>query len=246
MITSLPFFDVSHGVKQGCKQSPTLFSLYINNLANDIKQISLEIDIGDQQLSLLLCADEIALIAHDAQSLQLLLNKLNEWCGKWRLSINSDKTKIVHFRPASVSCFNDLFSCGHLNIEKTEKYKYLGLWFQEHLDLKFATSKLAKSARRALSVLHAKFKCAGGMSYDVYTKLYTSLVEPILYYCSGIWGLTGSTKVNTVQNKACRYFLWVGKMLQRLLEETWAGRTAWSIKGWKLVVFFLQTYKYSE
>ena len=206
-----PFFDVSHGVKQGCKLSPTLFSLYINDLANDIKQMRLGIDIDDQQLSLLLYADDIALIAPDAQSLQLMLNKLNEWCSKWRLSINSEKTKIVHFRPASVLCCNELFSCGHLNIKKTEKYKYLGLWFQEHLDLKFATSELAKSASRALSVLYAKFKCAGGMSYDVYTKLYTSLVEPILYYCSGIWGLTGSTKVNTVQNKACRYFLGVGK-----------------------------------
>ena len=73
-----PFFDVSHGVKQGCKLSPTLFSLYINNLANDIKQIRLGINIGDQQLSLLLYADDIALIVPDAQSLQLMLNKLNE------------------------------------------------------------------------------------------------------------------------------------------------------------------------
>ena len=128
---------------QGCKLSPTLFSLYINDLANDIKQMRLGIDIDDQQLSLLLYADDIALIAPDAQSLQLILNKLNEWCSKWRLSIYSDKTKIVHFRPASVLCCNDLFSCGHLNIEKTEKYKYLGLWFHKHLDLMFATSELA-------------------------------------------------------------------------------------------------------
>ena len=58
-----PFFDVSHRVKQRCKLSPTLFSLYINNLANDIKQIRLGIGIGDQQRSLLLYADDIALIA---------------------------------------------------------------------------------------------------------------------------------------------------------------------------------------
>ena len=36
-----PFSDVSHGVKQRCKLSPTLFSLYINDLANDIKQMRL-------------------------------------------------------------------------------------------------------------------------------------------------------------------------------------------------------------
>ena len=60
--------------------------------------------------------------------------------------------------------------------------------------------------RRALSALYAKFKSAGGMAYDVYTKLYQSFVEPVLFYCAGIWGLT-----DTVQNKACKYFLGVGQ-----------------------------------
>ena len=183
-----PFIDVPQGVKQGCKLSPTLFSLYINDLANEIKEMGLGIGIDDLQLSILLYADVIALIVPDAESLQLMLNKLNDWCSRWRLSINCEKTKIVHFRPTSIVRCNKNFSCGQLDIEQIEKYKYLGLWFEEHLDLKFATSELAKSASRALSALYAKFKCAGGMSYDVYTKLYTSLVEPILFYCAGIWG----------------------------------------------------------
>ena len=63
------------------------------------------------------------------------------------------------------------------------------------------------------------------MSYGVYTKLYTSLVEPILYYFSGIWGLTVSTKVNTVQNKTCRYLLWVGKNAASLATR---GDMGWS------------------
>ena len=72
--------------------------------------------------------------------------------------------------------------------------------------MKYATSELAKSASRALLILYAKFKNSGGMAYDVYYKLYTSLVQPILSYCSVIWGLTNYSKINTVQNKACRYF----------------------------------------
>ena len=47
--------------------------------------------------------------------------------------------------------------------------------------MKFATSELTKSAGRTLSDLYATFKSAGGMAYDVYTKLYKSLVEPILF-----------------------------------------------------------------
>ena len=160
-------------------------------------------------------ADDIALIDTDVDSLQLMLNKLHEWCSRWRLSVNSDKTKIVHFRPTTVQLCNKQFSCGNLNIELTDKYKYLGLWFQEHLDMKYANSELAKSASRALSVLFTKFKNSeggvGAGAYDIYCKLFTSLAEPILFYCSGIWGLTDYGQINTAQNKACRYFLGVGK-----------------------------------
>ncbi|MCG8113538.1 MAG: reverse transcriptase family protein [Candidatus Thiodiazotropha taylori] len=208
---STPFIDVHQGVKEGCKLSPTLFSLYVNDLAQEIKSLNTGVDIDEVQLSILLYADDVALIAPDANSLQIMLNKLNEWCCKWRLAINSDKTKIIHFRPVNAQKCNDTFSCGNIDIEMTDRYKYLGLWFQENLDMKFATTELAKSASRALSVVYAKFKSVGGMAYEVYTKLYKSLVEPILYYCAGIWGLTDYSKINTVQNKACRYFLGVGK-----------------------------------
>ena len=102
-----PLIAVSQGVKQGCKLSPTLFSLYINDLASDIKQMNLGVDIDELQLSILLYADDIALIAPDADSLQLMLDKLQDWCSRWRLTVNSDKTKIVHFRPLNVQTCNN-------------------------------------------------------------------------------------------------------------------------------------------
>ena len=100
-----------------------------------------------------------------------MLDKLSEWCGKWRLTINSDKTKIIHFRPLSQTRCNFNFTCGNIEVDLTDRYKYLGFWFQENLDMKFATSELAKSAGRALSALYAKLKSAGGMAYDVYKKV---------------------------------------------------------------------------
>ena len=59
--------------------------------------MNLGVDIEDLQLSILLYADDVALIAPDAESLQLMLNKLHEGCCKWRLSVNSDKTKMFTF-----------------------------------------------------------------------------------------------------------------------------------------------------
>ena len=132
-----PFIDGQQGVKQECKLSPTLFSLYINYLVKEIKQMNLGDDIDDYQLSIFMYPDNVALIAPDVESLQGMLTKLHDWCSKWRLSVNSEKTKIVHFRPIPTTRCNYKFSCGNVHIENTDKYKYLGLWFQENLDVKY-------------------------------------------------------------------------------------------------------------
>ena len=58
-----PFLDVILGVKQGCKLSPMLFAIYINDLAEEIKSLNCGLEIGDDQLALLLYADDIVLFA---------------------------------------------------------------------------------------------------------------------------------------------------------------------------------------
>jgi hypothetical protein len=50
------------------------------------------------------------------------------------------------------------------NIEYVESYKYLGLWFDEHMNMNKAVRELAKSASRALGALYGKFVSCGGMS----------------------------------------------------------------------------------
>ena len=63
------------------------------------------------------------------------------------------------------------------------------------------------------------------MDYDVFCKLYESLVEPVLFYGASLWGLSEQKKVNTVQNKACRYFLGLGKNASNLASQ---GDMGWS------------------
>ena len=71
--------------------------------------------------------------------------------------------------------------------------------------------EITKSASRALGVVYTKYLHAGGMSYDVYTKLISSLVEPVLFYCAGIWGTRYYKEIDVVVNKACRHFLGTNK-----------------------------------
>ena len=179
-------FPVLSGVKQGCNLSPTLFAVYINDLAEEIKASGIGVHYDDDVIGILLYADDVVLLAESEKDLQTLLDILDRWCRRWRLLVNCDKTKIVHFRPPSIQHSRSEFTCGDLTISFTDKYKYLGLWFNKHLNMQFAVSELVKSASRALGALHAKFSYAGGTSFEVYDKLYKALVQPVMYYGSAI------------------------------------------------------------
>ena len=92
-------FYSNYGVKQGDVPSPTLFNFYINDLAVKIKQENLGINVSDKNISILLYADDMAIMSDSEQNLQKKLYIVSEWCNKWRIKVNCKKTNIVHFRP---------------------------------------------------------------------------------------------------------------------------------------------------
>ena len=92
------WFDCASGVKQGCNLSPTLFSVFANDLVREVNDLDLGVSMGESRVSLLLYADDIALVANSEEDLQTMLNTLHEWCRRWRVLINTNKSKCVHFR----------------------------------------------------------------------------------------------------------------------------------------------------
>ena len=89
-------------VKQCCILSPNLFSIYLNDLANDIKNLNCEIYIYTintcTYIDFTIYADYIVLTAESEDKLQRMLTVLNERCKEWRNCLNESETKIVHFR----------------------------------------------------------------------------------------------------------------------------------------------------
>ena len=57
------WFPSNIGLKQGCLLSPILFSILIDDLAKEIKNFDIGVEIGDTLLSILLYADDIASLA---------------------------------------------------------------------------------------------------------------------------------------------------------------------------------------
>ena len=94
-------FATEYGVKQGDCLSPNLFSLFINDMANEIKSKCNGVSLGNFDVHCLLYADDLVLLAETEEDLQCMLDTVLLWCRKWHMKINPKKSNVVHFRPQS-------------------------------------------------------------------------------------------------------------------------------------------------
>jgi len=205
------WFAVNCGVKQGCLLSPLLFNIYINDLAVALKGLGKGVKTGEDIISVLLYADDLVLLAETESDLQLLLDALNYWCGRNCMLINKDKSKVIHFRSPSTKRTDVIFTCGDVVLDIVGCYTYLGLLLEDHLDLNVTAKAVSQSASRALGLVIAKCKSMGGMPYNAFTKLYTSIVLPVITYGASIWGTRAYSVISKIHHRACRYYLGVGK-----------------------------------
>ena len=143
---------------------------------------------NNELVPILLYADDVVLLANNEDDLQLMLNRVHDWCSGWRVELNGRKTQVVHFRNKSVPCTSTSFTCGVLELAISSHYKYLGIVFNEHFDMAFTAKAVAQSASHALGLIISKCKAAGGFPYREFTKLCESVVRPVMEYGSSIFG----------------------------------------------------------
>ena len=74
------WFDVNTGVKQGCILSTTLFALYIDDLAKELNSSAFGVQVNNRNVAALLYADDIVLLAPNAENLQTSIDLIHNWC----------------------------------------------------------------------------------------------------------------------------------------------------------------------
>ena len=205
------WFNVDSGVRQGDSLSPTLFSLFLNDLATEIKELDVGIMVAGMCLSILLYADDIVLCAPTAEKLQLMLDVVGKWCRKWGMQINAKKSQILHVRNPQRPRSSFQFNCGGAPLAYTEKYKYLGFILHEHLINTSNVNALASAASRSFGRIHSIFKSVGNLGIKTYETLYSTYIKSIMNYASGVWGFRHYDSPQVLQNRIMRFYLGVHK-----------------------------------
>ena len=92
------FVITMQGAKQGDPFSPRLFDLFIMDI---IRILNLDTDpvfLQGKAIYILCFADDLLLLAAGPEGLQTSLNKLADYCNKWNLEVNINKTKAMCIR----------------------------------------------------------------------------------------------------------------------------------------------------
>ncbi len=96
-------------------------------------------------ITCLLFADDIVLLSEYAEGLQNSLNKLNEYCNKWLLTVNINKTKVMVIDKGA--CLYVTLDNETLDVVK--EYKYLQLLLNKSGSFVKSIENLSKRAMKA-------------------------------------------------------------------------------------------------
>ena len=235
-------FSCPMGVKQGCILSPTLFSIYINDLPSFFLNANVyQIPLVDLELSSLLYADDLVLASESSIGLQRQLNLLKSYCDKWHLKVNKEKTKIMVFRRGGVLRSYEKWFYGDEKIAATAHFSYLGVYFSSFHHWGYNQKFRADKGLRAMGSLNRMMLTIPNISSDLTLKVFDTRIIPILHYGSEVWGYSDSQCIERVQLKCCKNIMKIHSRVPGIAVRGEMGRLPLSInRRYNLINYWLR------
>ena len=167
--------EVLSGIPQGSILGPVLFTIFINDLPDNI----------DSECKIYADDTKIYNNSSNKETLQADLYTLQEWSNIWNLYFNVKKCKVVHYGKQNPQ--HEYFMKFNSNIDKIEESdheKDLGITFDSALSFDAHINNAIKKANQMLGIIRKSFDY---LDKEIFVKLYKAIVRPQLEYGNTVW-----------------------------------------------------------
>lgn len=181
------------GVKQGCCMSPILSNIFQNDLHDIFDEKCVPLKLGHKHINSLSWADDLVLMSSSPAGLQRCLDKLYDYCYKWGLSVNQDKTKCMVINDHSKSSSHIFYYNQHI-LENVTSYTYLGFHMHRSNKMSYTVEDRVKKSKRMIYPIKQLAMVGSNRNIPVAISVFDKQVIPVLLYGAAIWSLPTKTR----------------------------------------------------
>ena len=194
---------------QGQNNSPALFALFLEDLELYLQETdTCGFKLSDICIILLLFADDMVIFGNSPADLQQSLNRLNQYCTKWGLEVNTSKSKVVVFRSRGNLRNNEKWTCGNEFLEVVDNLNYLRVCFNYTESFNLNVQNIKGKSLKAMHLLYNNVKIHHTKP-DISMQLFDTFVGSIINYACPVWGFTKSKDLEQIHLKYCKWTLGV-------------------------------------
>uniref|UniRef100_A0A0A9WUC2 Putative RNA-directed DNA polymerase from transposon BS n=1 Tax=Lygus hesperus TaxID=30085 RepID=A0A0A9WUC2_LYGHE len=180
------YFNTHTGVKQGCLLSPTLFSLFINDLPDEL---SGGVQVGGIKIKCLMYADDVAIFAESATSLKIMIRELEEYLDTWNLILSKEKSMVmICGKRGGRRAENEKFFYKGEPLTITNQYKYLGIMVTSSLDLGKHHRQKIDQAKYGLNSVWGELIRRRNVPFGTKHKVFLATTRSLIGYGAQVWG----------------------------------------------------------
>ena len=178
----------------------------------------------------LLYADDIILFAQSSEELQNSLDTLFEYCQRYKLSVNTSKTKVMVLRKWSVLPSDLKFYYNGKEINIVTTFSYLYVVFSTSGSFSDCQKTPFGQAQKAIFKLNRYLYTFTNITPKHRLELFDKLISPILNYCSEVWVFCQASQVERTHMLFCKQLLGVKTSTQNNFIYGELGRTNYYIR----------------
>nr|KAG5714784.1 hypothetical protein BaRGS_000272 [Batillaria attramentaria] len=191
-----------NGVPQGGVVSPTLFLIFIDDIAEKMTK----------HVSRALHADDFAAwnasehLSSATIRMQEAVDHIGRWASDWGVEINATKTVTTVFSLSTLPETAKLKMNGK-ELEQEDTPTYLGVKLDKRLTWNPHLKDIERKATRKLAIMKKLAGTTWGANSNILQRVYTGTVRPNLEYGSSAWATaskTNTSRLSKVQNAGLR------------------------------------------